>query len=166
MKKTNPKFKKGLSLVELIIYISIVAIVLVAITNLATQLVFAQNKTNKNSVVAQNLNFAANKIESDAADASAITGNYPANTLNLTINGHNLIYALTNNALTLSRDGATAVPITSNQVKVTPLAGSGSIFFKLVNGSSNTIQLQMQVRLVSDPNQKQAAQVTVLMRGK
>lgn len=106
MEVISCQLRRGVSLIELIIYISLVAIVLVAITDLATRLVFVQAKTNKQSAVTANLNFAQNKISADIANATAVLVTDSGQTLNLTVDNHPLTYNLSNGVINLSRDNS------------------------------------------------------------
>lgn len=159
------KFSRGISLIELIVYIAVSAVILVAVTDLATHLVFSQVKNTKTSEVTENLNFAMQRISTDIENATVITGSYPANTLTITVSGHQLIYALDNGAIKLSTDGTTAVPITSNKVSIMVVTGN-NVFNKLTNGQANSVNIQFKVAMVSDLSNFETGQTTVLLRNK
>lgn len=160
------KKHKGISLIELIIYIGVMAIVLVAITDLAARLVFAQTKVNKTSVVTENLNFAMRKISADVENATAITGSYPSNTLTLTVAGQQLIYKLNGQTLTLSTGSQPAIPITSSKVNISA-PPANNLFTKITNGTTiNSVRINLVVSEIDNPTNQQTGQTTILLRSK
>lgn len=165
MKNTKIKFSKGVSLIELIIYISIVAIILVAVTDLSTRMVFGQLKTAKISEVTENVNFVTEILTGDIEDATSVAGSYPSDTLTIVTGGQTRVFTLTSGTLTVSTNASLAVPITTSSVSVAALPAS-SIFTKITNGADNSIQVKFKVSSVADPNNNYTAETTILARSK
>jgi len=159
------KTKKGMSLMELVVYLAITAIVMVVIIDLTTHLIYSQSKSSQATEVHQNLGFLMEKMTSAIDQASSANGTYPANTLNLTVNGSPVIFALDGNTLTIQEQSQPAQNLSSSKVGVSPPSG-GQLFEKITNGSAITIKINLVVLLVSDVNTKQQATTTVMMRGK
>lgn len=157
--------KKGMTIIELVVYLGIVAIVLVTMIDMTTRLITSQAKTAATSEVQQNLSYAMNRLTSSIQSASAASGIYPSDTLNLTVEGNPVVFKLNSNALEIEELGLPSMALTSSKVVVSPPSG-GQIFTKVTNGSTTSIKVNLVVTLVNDINAKQQAQTTVLLRGK
>ena len=161
----NLKFRKGMSLMELIIYLALVAIVLVVVIDLSTNIVYSQAKNSKNSETQQSLNYLMDRITSSIENASAISGTYPGNTLSLTVGGSPIVYSLSSGVITISEQSQPAENLSSSSVTVSPSDGE-QLFDKITNGSATTIKVNILLTLSQDSTVKQQATTTVLMRGK
>lgn len=157
--------KKGISLIELIIYIGIVAIVLVAMTDLATRLVFAQVKTAKSSEVTQNLNLVMEKLTSDIENAKDVNTTLTQLTLTMVDNSQ-IIYLASGGKITEQKGVLAPVDITNNMVAVTIVPGA-LIFEKISNSTgNNSVKINLTLASVADNNDQQTAQLSVLARSK
>jgi len=158
------KLKKGMSLMELVIYLAIVAIVLVVIIDLVTHLVYTQGKNSKNVEVQQNTNFIIDRLSSSISSASAasVSG---GSTLSLTVAGNPVTYNLSGDILTIQQGVLPVQDLSNSKVKISPPAGS-QLFEKITNTTANTIKINLQVALTSDNNIKQQTTTTILLRGK
>lgn len=162
MKKNN--FKKGLTLIELVIYIGIVGIVLVALTSLATNLVYSQGKYVKSNEIGQNLNLAYQRLAGSIENATGTTGSLPANQLTLNTSSGTITYQVTGNVLEVSENGGPAVPLTNSKVVVSPPSG-GQIFSKVINGDAEVIKVELDFFLATDITSKETLSSSILMRG-
>lgn len=164
-KTKNVKLRKGLTLIELIIYIGIIGIVLIAVIDLSTRLVYSQSKQASVSEVQQNMRYAVERMTSSIENAKQINGSYPSNTLDLNVGASQIIYRLNGTVLEISEDGGSNyLPLTSS--KVTLSSGGGSIFSKITNGASSSVKISFDIYLTTDINNKQTVSTTVLLRGK
>lgn len=158
--------KKGVSLIELIIYMAVVAIVLLVVIDLVTNLVYSQAKNSHSSEVTQNLEFALQKIGRSVEGASAVNGTYPSDSLNLTVAGQTEIYAIQGGVLTYKKGESAAVAVTSSKVKMSGYPDGSSAFVKIINGTSTTVKINLTAKVANDANINQSMVSTFLMRGK
>lgn len=163
--KMKNTYKKGLTLIELIVYIGIVAIVLVALISLSTNLVYSQGKSVNSNEISQNMSLVYTNLVSSIGNAKSVTGSYPADQLALTTASGTLDYSLSGNALLVSENGGTAIPLTNSQVVVSAPSG-GQIFTKVTNGNATSIKIELIFSQTSDVNNKETLQTSVLVRGK
>ncbi|AKM82345.1 TPA: hypothetical protein DD449_04600 [Candidatus Berkelbacteria bacterium] len=158
--------RRGVTLMELIIYIGVMSIVIVAITDLAGRLVFAQKKNNASTEINETSNLISGKLNSDIANATAVNGIFPSNTLILTVDGHQLQYDLSDNNLSLKTDSGEAVKLNSSRIKIQPVVPSTMIFNKAENGSANSVSYKMNFTLLTGSGIGNTVQTTILMRAK
>jgi type II secretory pathway pseudopilin PulG len=118
----------GFSLLEILIYITVIAVVTLAIGSIFLSIAGGQAKADARAEVDSNLRFATDKINQDIFAASAITSPVAAgqssNSLALTIGASSISYCLVNGQLYRSSAGicdATDEPLTDTAVKVTGL---------------------------------------------
>lgn len=109
--KTNSKHRKygkGFTLVELLLYMGLLAILLISFTQLFTTILNAQLESQATSNLEENARFILLRLTHDIKAASQIiapsTLGAPSSTLVLTINGTTNTYALQNNNLLLNTD--------------------------------------------------------------
>ncbi len=159
----NKNYKKGISLIELIIYIGIVGIILVVMIDLATNLVYSQSKNASFSEVQQNLRFTLERMSTSIENATAVTGSFPSNTLNLTVGGNQIIYRLNGSVLEIEESGST-YNLSSSKVIVS--APTGNLFDKITNEDDICIKISIMATLESDQNISQEGQTSVLLRTK
>ena len=137
--------KNGFTLLELLLYIGIIALVVVIVGETFVLFVTSQKKIEIRRLVEQNLDLCLKKIEQSVKEASNITGSYPANTLSLT--NVTTTYSLENGVF--KKDG---VAISSDKVVVATT--SDFLFYKVeATSTKHTIQVKMKVRYNSDDPQ-------------
>lgn len=147
------KSQKGTTLLELIIYIAILALIFVVIGETLTITIFTQKKIEARRTVDQNIEFAIKKIQQSVGQATAVTGDYPSNTLNLTVNSQTTTYSLSSGILQKTEGGSTS-DLTS--AKVTVAAGDDYLFYKIENPSAKpTVQVKMKISYISNDPQVQ-----------
>jgi len=143
MKKYSKKFKysslkkfvwgqkSGSTLIELLIYIAVLGIILLVVTDLLSQSLEASVKSQVRNEVEENSRLIFERIKYDVRRAGAIT--VPANlgetqnSLVLTIDGQPLTFSKIGNALFIT-NGLISDPITTNEVVV------DSISFQKIGG--------------------------------
>lgn len=114
----------GLSLIEVIIYLAILAIFIVSVFLLLNQSLNNIKRVRAKAEIAANAEFVARKIEWAINGAESI--NFPAvnsSSTQLSVNrfsaGFNpIIFTLSNDKITLSKAGGPAIDITNNKVRV------------------------------------------------
>ena len=147
------KRQKGTTLLELLIYIAILALILVVIGETFTTIILAKKRIESRKEVSKNLDFALQKIEQSIRGASAVTGSYPADTLSLTVSGQAVTFSLSEGILQKT-EGGTNYNITSDKVIVS--AGSDYMFYKIENPlTSPTIQIKIKMSYNSNDPQLQ-----------
>ncbi len=161
MKKYSKKFKyhflkkfvwgqkSGSTLIELLIYIAVLGIILLVVTDLLSQTLEASVKSQVRNEVEENSRLIFERIKYDVRRANAIT--IPANlgetqnSLTLTINGQPLTFSKIGNALFIT-NGLISDPITTNEVVVDSISFQ-KIGSKLEsNGGKPTLKINLILR--------------------
>lgn len=163
------KGQKGATLLELLIYIAVLFLVFVVVGETFTTIILTKKKIEAKREVTKNLDFAIKKIEQSIKEASAVTGDYPADTLSLTVGGQAVNFGLSSGVLQ-ETEGGTTYNITSDKVIVS--AGDDYMFYKFINPSNptdiQTIQIKIKMSYNSNDPQLQnietQAQTTVSLR--
>lgn len=166
MRKKILKLSKsrGMTLVELLIYLAITMIVLVVVIDLVTRVAQVKSQSGGQEEVSANARFLTDRITYAVQASSSIDGSYPSNNLNLTVGGVVTSFTLNNGQIFFTEGFATPVALTNTLVEIIPPEG-GNIFTKITNGSSSTIQVTFQVRFKQN-NFTRDFKTSVLGRGK
>ncbi len=143
----NLKLRKrpGITLIELLIYLAITAIVLVVVIDLVTRIAQNRGASQGQTEVTQNARFLCERLSLATSQASAISGTYPANNLNLTINSLPVIFSLENGQIFYQEGGGQAMALTDSKVEVTPIDISENIFKHLANGQAQSVQIRFKI---------------------
>jgi len=117
---SNLKSQPGFTLIETIIYLSIVSIILVSISYLIIDILGSQAKSIAGNEVNHNVRFISNHLAKDIRAAQAI-GSLASDTLVLTMPGDDIIYNFDAGNLKLTRQvgAAAAEDLNTPQVEVT-----------------------------------------------
>ena len=128
--------KKGSSLLEMVIYITISSGVVIVLVALLITLISTWNRTVAPAEVRQNVSFAMGRITERVRAANAIIGAYPADTLDLTINAKTARFNINEGIIEFDNDisdGILAAKITSAAVSVNKCDEESAYFIKIVN---------------------------------
>lgn len=117
---------EGFTLLELLVYISILSVVMLAVVGIFIAIGRGQNQVEVRSEVNSNLRFATEKIAQDLRAASAVAtpatpGGTTANNLVMTVSGTTVEYCVASNQLrrqTVTACNASSETVTSNKVTV------------------------------------------------
>lgn len=145
----------GFSLIEVLIYISVIAVVTTAISGVFLSIANGQARADAAAEINSNIRFVTDKINQDISAASAITQPASAgqtlSTLALTIGASSISYCVVNSQLHRSSSGicdAGSELLTSQAVKVNNLS-----FTRLENTNSvlqkTTVSLQTTITIGS-----------------
>jgi prepilin-type N-terminal cleavage/methylation domain-containing protein len=123
----NPGGERGFTLLELIIYIALLATVVVAAAMIALQFTITQAKAAVYAQASRNAQFAMSRIESEVREADSITvgssvfGSNPGTlTLATSVPANSpTIFTVTNGQLTVKQGAGAAIPLTEPDVTVT-----------------------------------------------
>jgi len=155
---------RGMTLVELLIYLAITMIVLVVVIDLVTRVAQVKSHSVGQEEISSNARFLTDRITYAVQASSSIDGSYPSNNLNLTVNGLATSFSLNNGQIFYTEGFGSPAALTNTLVEIIPPQG-GYIFTKITNGSSSTIQVTFQVRFKQN-NFTRDFQTSVLERGK
>lgn len=146
MKVKKFKFKKrrAITLVELIIYLSLTMIILVVVIDLVTRIAQNRAAVQGQTLITQNARFMTDRLNLAISQASAISGSYPGDKLNLTVNSSAVSFFLEKGQI-FYEEGGTTTPLTDQHVTVAPVSDSESIFKKMTNGSSQSVQIRFKI---------------------
>ncbi len=115
--------KRGFSLFELLVYIAVLSIIVVVISNILISLSRSNGQSQARSEVNSAIRFAEELLQQDIKNASAVavpaSGN-SSSTLDLTRNGVNIIYDLSSGVLRRTEGGVVS-PITNSNIVVNTL---------------------------------------------
>ncbi len=132
----NCSLVRGSSLLEMVIYITISSVVIIVLISLLTILISTWNRSVSPAEVRQNASFVVTRITERIRVASAIIGVYPADTLDLAINGKTARFNVNAGIVEFDDDISDASPagsITSASVNVSKCSGESSYFIKISN---------------------------------
>lgn len=147
------KKQKGFTMAELLIYIAIASIIFIIATEVFITLTFTQKKIEARRLVDRNLEFAIKKMEQSIRDASGVNGDYPSDTLSLTVSGQTVSFYVSSGILK-KQTGEDIVNLTSGDVNVS--SGDTYIFSKIENPSTYpSIQIKIKVSYISNDPQLQ-----------
>ena len=167
----NTRYKiqnTGFTLVELLLYIVIVALTSGIIAQTLVSITATQQKIGARKIVDENLDFALTKIESEIKRAKEASVNEAGDILTLTLRDDSIVvFSIDGSGILQKSVGEVDYPITSDKVIVTNI--NGFLFSKIENPSSKpTIQIKMKVQYNSqDPKLSAIAsqiQTTVSLR--
>ncbi len=149
----TPKLHHGFTIVELLVYVSIVTIALTIFSIFVVDVIKDSSRSKTTKEVQQNAQLIMDRLTGDIQHAQAITS-VGTNSVSLTNSiGVAVTYALANQIVTYQQGVAIAVPISNNQVRVTTLNFSGS-------DPTITINLTVQQK---NPNASAAGQYSTTL---
>jgi prepilin-type N-terminal cleavage/methylation domain-containing protein len=139
--------QRGFTLLELILYIGILAIVMVVIVNIFVALSKGNGNVEARTDVDSNLRYALEKINQDVRAASSVTtpasAGATSSTLVMTVSGSTITYDVSSGQLRRQVNAGTPVTITPTTVTV-----AAPTFTRLHN--TNTVLSVTVVTIVSD----------------
>jgi|SRR3990172_9956618 len=138
------KYKKGYSLIELIIYIALLGIFLYSLTNLFISSIDLRLETEANSSVEQDGRFILNRLRYDITQSTAIvvpaTLGVPDDTLTLSRGGTNYTYSVVGGNFEVT-NGVNTDQLNSTRTTIPSIS-----FLRLGNvGGKNTITVSFTV---------------------
>lgn len=156
-KKTMPNLVSGFSLLELLIYISILSIIIVVISNSFISLSRSQGQVQARSEVDRDISFATELLKQDIKNASAVsvpTLGTPTATLTLVRGGVTIIYDVSGGALRRKEGAAVAVNITNPNIVV-----SAPTFTRIENTNTvfTTTHVSIKVNMTFSYNSTSSA---------
>jgi type II secretory pathway pseudopilin PulG len=140
----------GFSLLEVLIYITVIAVVTTTVGAIFLSIAGGQAKADAAAEINSNIRFVTDKIDQDITAASAVTQPASAgqtlNTLALTIGASSISYCVVNSRLYRSSSGicdGSSEPITSQSIKVDNLS-----FTRLENTNSILAKTTVSIQTV------------------
>lgn len=119
------RYKRGVSLIELLIYIAILSVVVVFIASSFNSLMKGRGKSESASEVNSAIRFGTEKMVRDIKEASAVstpaTVGASATTLVLSVSGSTITYDLSGGVLRRTVNAGTPEPITASSTAITTL---------------------------------------------
>ena len=156
--------QKGLTLIELIIYISITMIILVIIIDLTINVTAQKSANVGQNQVNENTRFFAERLTYEIQSASEVSGLYPQDNLSLTVNGSPVVFTLSNGRFYIQEGINPQFALTEDNVLIEPLVGE-SIFNKVDNGIYPSIEIKFKITY-KQANYSRDFQTTATLRGK
>ena len=167
----NTRYKiqnTGFTLVELLLYIVIVALITGVIAQTLISITATQQKIEARKIVDENLDFALKKIESEIKKAKSAAVNATGDILTLTLDDDStVVFSVDESDILQKQVGGINYPITSDKVIVTNV--DGVLFSKIqYSSTATTTQIKIKVQYNSqDPKLSAIAsqiQTTVSLR--
>lgn len=141
---------KGISLIELLIYLAVLLILMVGITEmfLITMKIRAQN--NAKLAVNETARVVLGKIREAILDASAVatTGTCPANKLDVTIGGNTTSFQITSGIMEIVEGINPAKPLTAANIIAS--TNASCLFTKIDNPTPAKSTIQIQLRITNN----------------
>jgi len=145
------KYKKnGYSLIEVVIYISLLSVVLVILFSLFQQTIFLRGKINDKAEVLDNAKFALNKIVWYIHEAEGLNAPlYGQTTNSLSINNsipanNPIVFFIEDDTLKVQKSSNPAVPLTNDRVKVDSISFTNNSYADTQNIISISITVSSQ----------------------
>ena len=163
IKKNN---QVGFTLIETLIYIAFLSLLMASLLGVTYQAIASTDQINKKIILQQESNFISAKLDWALTGANAITlpaVNTNGSELKLTkysFGQNPLDFVLQGNYLTLSRAGAAAVQLNSQNTKITSFTVTAS----KAGSQPEQIQISYTIVLVNDSTQTQSFQLTKYLR--
>ncbi|MFQ6083749.1 MAG: hypothetical protein ACE5WD_10355 [Candidatus Aminicenantia bacterium] len=165
------KASNGFTLIELIIYIGIVAGVLLVVLNFGWEIIYGDVKSQTIREVQQNMRFSMEKINESILGAKTISSppfGSSSDSLSLTMQDLNLdptIFEVINNKLTITQGGDGPYELTNDRVRVDNLNFTNVSY----EGAPGAIRVQITLEHVNPNNLKQyeaslEAETTISLR--
>ncbi|OGD85669.1 hypothetical protein A2164_03085 [Candidatus Curtissbacteria bacterium RBG_13_35_7] len=144
----NWKLHQGFTLVELIIYMGLLGIFLIILTDIFVSMLNVKGKTEAVSYVEQDGRFILSRFGYDIPQASSITIpqnlGESGNSLVMVVNGSTYTYSLVSNNLQLN-NGSTTENLNSSETEITAIT-----FQKIGNsGGKNTVKIQFTIESIT-----------------
>jgi Tfp pilus assembly protein PilW len=167
MARKNLKFKKrsGISLIELIIYLSITMIVLVVIIDIVTRIVQNRSVAVGQAEITSNARFLVDKLSYSVQSAKSIDGSYPADSLNLSVDTNTQNYFLQDGQIFYRENGGSSIAITDSQVLISSIDTNENIFNKITNTDAQSLIVRFKMTF-KENNFNKDFEVAILTRGK
>lgn len=140
---------RGMSLLELLLYIAILSGLMVVVSDAFISLSKGRGQAEARSEVNSAIRFAAERVKQDIKNASAISTpslGTPASTLSLTVSGLPVVYDTLGGVLRRTEGGITASTTGSFVSVDTPLFTRFENYNSVLNATTTTIQTEMTFR--------------------
>ncbi len=157
--------KAGLTLIELMIYFSITAFVLVVVIDLVAHISQNQKANAGQSEVVANSRLVTERISLSLRGAKEITGVYPSDELNLTIDSSQATFSLKDGQFVYAENLGPEAPLTNSLVEISPINSGESIFNKISTDKYQSVQIRFKIKY-KNSNFFQDFQTTLFARGK
>lgn len=142
---------KGFTIIELIIYVTILAVILLISSNLLSLMLQSQSNAKARFEVNQNLRFALKKITEEVKKGSSISLASICNLNSLIIDGTKT-FSISLNGILQFTENASIFDVTSNKVSI---IDPGYCLFTTISNPGNTktsLQIKMKMRYNNSGN--------------
>jgi len=154
------KKRKGMTLVELMVYLAITMIVSVLIIELTSRMLQVKTQSAGSGEVTYNAALILDRLFYEISNATAATGEYPSDTLNLVVNGTQAKFELSNNQILFEGEA-----LSNNLVEISPPSPDTFIFDRFANGDAESIKLKFKVKFKAS-NFSRDCETAVFVGGK
>jgi type II secretory pathway pseudopilin PulG len=137
----NLKLKAGFSLMEMIVYISIMALIMVVVVNTLIVIISTQRDIKNLRAIEQSAISAFDRIIREVRDANSVQSASSSLVLNSTDDLGTPItveFSVNSGVLEFKTDNGTSSPLTNSQVTVV-----SSTFYHIIEGSDSTVKVEM-----------------------
>lgn len=144
-RKSSKKPQNGFTIVEMMLYMALMTILLVILTEIFTSIISVRLNADANSAVDQDTRFILARLNYDIQRSSAVSTpaslGQTSGSLALTISGSTYTYSLSNGVLSLTTPSG-ASQLTSSETSISQLS-----FQKIGNtGGKETVQVLMTIK--------------------
>ncbi len=158
--------EKGISLLELIIYIAVFSVVSIVMIQIFLVVLRGRDIANVRFEVSQNMRFATEKIRQAVFDAFSIvvSGSCPLNTLDITTGSATSSFFISGNILKFSNASGTS-DITTNKIIATTTPSD--CLFSIISNSApakSTLQAKLKIVYNNEDGISESQQITVSLR--
>ncbi|MDD5152384.1 MAG: prepilin-type N-terminal cleavage/methylation domain-containing protein [Candidatus Pacebacteria bacterium] len=150
LQTTHYKLVRGFSLMELLIYIAIVAVIMVITTDTVISLSRGRGQSTARSEVDTAIRFAIARIQQDLKNASSVTTpawNTSSATLQATVSGVTILYDVSLGQLRRKEGAASPIAVSGTNVFVdTPTFTRLENYNSNLNATTTAVQISMTFR--------------------
>jgi len=151
---------RAMTLVELIVYLGVTMIISVLIIELTSRMLQVRSQSAGSSEVTYNATLILDRLTYEISNASAVTGQYPSNSLGLASSGAPVSFELTNGQILYQ-----SVALSNNLVEISPISPATAIFDRLSNTGAESIQVRFKVKH-KDSNFSRDYETSIFVGGK
>lgn len=147
---SNVRGERGVSLIELIIYIALVSVIIIVIANAFISIGQSGSTVQARTDVHSNIRFAVDKIVRDIKAASLVatppTLGATSTTLSLTVSGDTIVYDVQSGQLRRTVNAAAPDPVTSTLVVVSvPIFTRVENYNTILAATTTSIRVNMTI---------------------
>lgn len=168
MTVNKKRYRSGLTLIELIIYLSLMAVIMVVVVDLSIRITSSRGQSAGQEAINQNTSFLMSRLTYSIQKSKIISVTASPDKLTLQFTSSpEQVFTLNPAGQVLYHEGAAGsdIPLTTDNVEVSRINVGDNIFEQLTNTDANSVQIRFKITNIQT-GYSQNFQTAVLSRGK